>query len=140
MDWHLIPLAAAGLLVAGAASADAAPAERWCSRGFGQPAELAIDAFDPAKILNPQGPVDPVTLSGPHAHIGIVLKVGAHSEEFNGVLGMVETEMTLFSKADGKSEGQGLIKAQIFVGHEPGGEVDIVIFRDRVFWPCDKSE
>jgi hypothetical protein len=128
------------VLFCGTASAGAAPAERWCSKGFDQPAELVIDAFDPVKLLNPQGPVDPVTLRARHAYVGIVLKVGARSEAFNGTLGMVETEMTLFSRADGKSEGEELIKAQIFVGHEPGGEIDIVIFRDRVFWPCDKGE
>jgi hypothetical protein len=47
--------------------------------------------------------------------------------------------MTLFSRADSKGAGEDLIKAQIVVGHEPDGEVNIVIFRDRVFWPCENE-
>jgi hypothetical protein len=47
----------------GAARADAAEPTQWCSNGFDKPAKLAIDPIDLVKLQNPQGPVDPVTLT-----------------------------------------------------------------------------
>ena len=43
----------------------------------------------------------------------------------------------MLSPISGKGETEGFYKASVTPGHEPDDSFEVVLFRDRVFWPCD---
>lgn len=108
-------------LACGAASALAFPADNvpYCSDAFEKPAKLVFNSD--GELLVTIG--DKTITYSAHEPLG-----GPPDDKIYG--------MVLIEGQDGSTFNETAIEAYAV----KIGDIEVVIFKDRVFWPCDKSE
>jgi len=103
---------------AGARAEDAAPPKVYCSAGFSQPARLSEGEQEGNPVY--------------------ILKIGNETEilEWGGSVGTGLPGMVVASSRGGEAEVVYTVDLEEAVDPAKPTTIHLILFRDRVFWPC----